>query len=450
RYSDLTRKILVLAAMLLTTTCCILGKDKSQNTRLIVTTDIGGSDPDDIQSLVHLMVMLNDVDLEGIISQHAWVPYGTGADEYIEAVIAAYEQTLPNLTVHDKRYPEAESLRTIVKVGQHQAAMAGVGEGKDSDGSEWIIEVVDRKDKRPVWIAAWSGMNTLAQALWKISHTRTKEDVEKFVSKIRVYDVLGQDDAGAWIAKNFPQLTYIRNKEIYGWPKDDAWYRKYVQEVGSLGKAYASRIWATEGDTPSFLYCVNNGLNSPENIDYGGWGGRFSLEKKADIPSMDWVKRNNLDEMQYSPYLMHGAESEGNMALTRWAQDVHNDFKARMQWSVTNSYSEANHHPVAIVNGDKAQSIIRLKGKAGHSLTLDASKSYDPDHDELSYNWEYYKAPSTYQGEVKIEGADSVKPTIIIPQEAKGKAIHIILRVSDNDSEYPLCKYRRIVITVCE
>ncbi len=58
---------------------------------------------------------------------------------------------------------------------------------KDSEGSEWIINVVDKEDTRPVWIAAWSGMNTLAQALWKVSHTRTPKDVEKFVSKLRMY-----------------------------------------------------------------------------------------------------------------------------------------------------------------------------------------------------------------------------------------------------------------------
>ena len=97
------------------------------NTRLIVTTDIGGSDPDDIQSLVHLMVMLNDVDLEGIISQHAWVPYGTGADSIINGVIDAYEDVLPNLIVHDKRYPDANVIREMVKTGQPQAAMACMG-----------------------------------------------------------------------------------------------------------------------------------------------------------------------------------------------------------------------------------------------------------------------------------------------------------------------------------
>ena len=259
------------------------------HTRLIVTTDIGGSDPDDIQSLVHLMVMLNDVDLEGIISQHAWVPYGTGAIDVIENVVGAYEKALPQLRMHATGYPDANTIRSMVKKGQPQAAMACVGEGKDSEGSEWIIKMVDKKDKRPIWIAAWSGMNTLAQALWKVSHTRSAKDVDKFVSKLRVYDILGQDDAGAWIAKNYPQLTYIRNKDVYGWPKDDEWYRKNVQEIGPLGQVYASRIWATEGDSPSFLYCIDNGLNVPEHIDYGGWGGRFSTFKKENIESMDWA-----------------------------------------------------------------------------------------------------------------------------------------------------------------
>lgn len=49
-------------------------------------SDIGGSDPDDIQSMIHLMVEFDRVDMEGIISQHAWVPYGTGAINLIIAV----------------------------------------------------------------------------------------------------------------------------------------------------------------------------------------------------------------------------------------------------------------------------------------------------------------------------------------------------------------------------
>ena len=417
------------------------------HTRLIVTTDIGGSDPDDIQSLVHLMVMLNDVDLEGIISQHAWVPYGTGAIDVIENVLGAYEKALPNLRMHATGYPDANTIRSMVKKGQPQAAMACVGEGKDSEGSEWIIKMVDKKDKRPIWIAAWSGMNTLAQALWKVSHTRSAKDVDKFVSKLRVYDILGQDDAGAWIAKNYPQLTYIRNKDVYGWPKDDEWYRKNVQEKGPLGKVYASRIWATEGDTPSFLYCIENGLNSPEHIDFGGWGGRFSTFKKENIESMDWVKKSHLDEMQYAPYLMHGASEEGNGAITRWAEDIHNDFKARMLWTVTNDYSRANHHPVAVIDNDKSRRIITMTARSGKEILLDAGKSYDPDGDSIVYNWQFYKEPSSYKGNLQFKGRNTPSLRLFVPDDAKGKTIHVILKVADNHTT-PLFAYRRVVINV--
>lgn len=420
----------------------------SQNhTRMIVTTDIGGSDPDDIQSLVHLMVMLNDVDLEGIISQHAWIPYGTGAIEMIDSVIEAYEKVLPNLRKHGGSYPDANTIRSIVKTGQPQAAMACVGEGKDSEGSEWIIKVVDKKDSRPVWIAAWSGMNTLAQALWKVSHTRSPKEVDRFVNKLRVYDILGQDDAGAWIAKCYPQLVYIRNKDVYGWPKDDDWYRKNVQEYGPLGEVYASRIWATEGDTPSFLYCIDNGLNVPEHIDYGGWGGRFSSIKKENIESMDWVKKSHLDEMQYAPYLMYGSSEEGSGAIARWAEDIHNDFKARMLWSVTKECSQANHHPVAAIDNDKSRRMIALTAKSGQEIQLDASKSYDSDGDVLVYEWQFYKEPSSYKGNLQFTNPNTAITRLFIPTAAKGKTIHVILRVSDNRPT-PLFAYRRIVINV--
>ena len=180
-------------------------------------SDIGGSDPDDAESMIHLMVSLDQVNLEGIISQHAWVPYGVGAVNLINNIIDGYAKVYPNLKVHSDGFPTADYLRSIVKVGQSAAAMKGIGEGKDSDGSEWIIYVVDKDDPRPVWISAWSGLNTLAQSLWKVKQTRSKEELAKFVSKIRVYDVLGQDDAGAWITRNFPSLTYIRNTSIYRW-----------------------------------------------------------------------------------------------------------------------------------------------------------------------------------------------------------------------------------------
>ena len=53
-----------------------------------------------------------------------------------------------------------------------------------------IIKAVDKDDPRPIWLTAWGGMNTIAQAIWKVKNTRSEKDFERFSSKIRIYDVL--------------------------------------------------------------------------------------------------------------------------------------------------------------------------------------------------------------------------------------------------------------------
>ena len=418
---------------------------QAEKTRVIVTTDIGGSDPDDQQSLVHLLTLLDRVDLEGFIYQHAWVSFNKGNEvKVVDGVLKAYEKVWSNLCVHSNGFPDVQILRSLVKHGQQEAAMAGVGDGKDSPGAELIIQIVDKDDPRPVWIAAWSGMNTLAQALWKVKQTRTEAEVRKFVEKIRVYDILGQDDAGAWMVTEFPELIYIRNKEVYGWPPSDTWFKENVQSVGELGKQYPNRIWATEGDSPSFLYVIANGLNYPEHPDWGGWGGRFDTEKKEGIRSMDWVVKSNLDETKYDPYLMLGSSSEGSNAIRRWANDINNDFAARMIWTTTYRYEEANHHPIAVVGKDKTTDAIYKAVKAGKVIQLDASRSNDPDGDQLTYEWIFYQEPSSFKGKLEFDKGQR-KISIAVPMEAKGKNIHLILRITDN-GQPALTSYRRVIL----
>jgi len=64
--------------------------------RVIVTTDIGGSDPDDFQSMVHYLLYSDMFDTEGLISS-AW---GDGRVSDIYTVIDAYEKDYPNLIKH--------------------------------------------------------------------------------------------------------------------------------------------------------------------------------------------------------------------------------------------------------------------------------------------------------------------------------------------------------------
>ncbi|WP_442795684.1 nucleoside hydrolase-like domain-containing protein [Pelobium manganitolerans] len=414
--------------------------------RLIVTSDIGGTDPDDEQSMVHLLVSSNQIDIEGIICGLAWLEGKLGID-VLNSIIDAYGRVLPNLKAHADGYPSGAYFKSIAKTGQAKALMAGVGEGKDSPGSELIIAAADKDDPRPIWLNAWGGANTIAQALWKVKNTRTPDEVNKFVHKIRIYDVLGQDDAGAWITKTFPNLIYIRNKAIYGWGPSDEWVKNSVQSKGVLGAKYPNRIWATEGDSPAFMHLISNGLHDANQIDQGGWGGRFDLTKVSNIRGMDFVAKSGADEPKYDPYFMFTNASEGAEAINRWKQQIWNDFSARMLWSVTDSYNKANHHPLACVNGDCTMQVIQLYAKANSTIRLNASKSSDPDGNSLKYNWFFYQEPSSYKDAIYVANSQSEIAEVVVPQNAKGKTIHIILGLSD-DGEPSLTRYRRIVINV--
>ncbi|MGA1016306.1 MAG: nucleoside hydrolase-like domain-containing protein, partial [Limisphaerales bacterium] len=87
--------------------------------RVMVSTDIGGTDPDDIQSMVHLLLYADVLDLEGIVSS----PYGPGRRKHILQAIDAYEKDFPRLIVSQSAYPEPEFLRSIT----HQGATDLVG-----------------------------------------------------------------------------------------------------------------------------------------------------------------------------------------------------------------------------------------------------------------------------------------------------------------------------------
>ena len=355
--------------------------------RLIVTTDLGGTDPDDTQSMIHLLVCSNAIDIEGLVSSQVWSDMPDKVDR-IREVVGQFEKVLPRLKKHAEGYPEPGYLRSVIRQGQKTSNMAGVGDGKASPGSELIIEAVDKKDDpRPVWIAAWGGMNTVAQALWTVTHTRSPKDIERFVRKIRIYDVLGQDDAGAWIAQNYPGILYLRNKAVYGWAPSDEWLRDNIQSHKPLGDYYPDRKWATEGDSPSFLHVYANGLNVPEEITFGGWGGRFSDIPVENIRGMKFIAQSGKDESLYDPYRMYACAAEGGNSIKRWEREIWNDFAARMAWTATDEYSAVNHHPVAIVDGHDDMSCIYKKVKAGRDMEFDASASYDPDGNPLDFRF---------------------------------------------------------------
>ncbi|RPI20730.1 MAG: DUF1593 domain-containing protein, partial [Acidobacteria bacterium] len=253
--------------------------------RLIVLTDIE-NEPDDTESMVRLLLYSDVIDIQGIIATTSIHMRTSVHPESIQAVIRAYAKVHSNLVKHDANYPATDVLQALVKQGLPEYGMKGVGPGKDSEGSEWIIRVLEENDDRPLWVTAWGGPNTLAQALYKTRATKTAAELERLVAKLRVYTISDQDDSGSWMRKTFPTLFYIVSPGGYGagtWTGintvvpgidnstiSNKWLAENIQQGhGPLGALYPDVAYGMEGDTPSFLGLIPNGLGNPEHPEWG-------------------------------------------------------------------------------------------------------------------------------------------------------------------------------------
>jgi hypothetical protein len=447
--------------------------------RLIVLSDIE-ADPDDSQSLVRLLLYANQIDIEGIVATTSTHQKSRIAPESIQAIIDAYGRVQANLSKHEPGFPEAEALKAVVRSGSQRYGMQGVGDGKDSPGSDAIIKALEKNDTRPLWVAVWGGANTLAQALYRIEHDRTPEQTARLVSKLRVYTISDQDDSGFWIRKAFPELFYIVSPGGYGngtWtgihtvePGFDSsevsnhWLAAHIQQGhGPLGAMYPDVSFGMEGDTPSFLSLIPNGLNAPEHPDWGGWGGRYELYTPAlentnpegftgNVPVLQepraiWT--NAIDSyrpMVYNDYgrsvRAHDKVSRGyRTTIWRWRKEFQNDFAARMDWSIK-PYGGANHPPVA-----KLGHSDRLTVKSGEGFMMSAAGSSDPDGDSLSYLWFQYPEAGSYKKEIQLGYAEN-HHTVWgqAPVVSKPETAHFIVQVTDKGSP-ALTRYQRVIVT---
>lgn len=252
--------------------------------RVLVSTDIGGTDPDDNQSVAHLLMYTDCFDLEGLVSSPS---YGSGSKEEILRMIDLFEKDYPKLAGHIDGLMTPDRLRAMTKQGRKGAAPY-CGFTTPTEGSDWIVECARRESDRPLWISVWGGLDDVAQAL---------HDAPDIADKIRVYWIGGPNkkwstNSYAYIVENFPGLYMIEDNAAYrgfiavNKNKDEfnaGFYDTYLKGAGNLGADFINYYKGIPkmGDTPALLYLMDGDPDDPQGES---WGGSFEPISRSSRP----------------------------------------------------------------------------------------------------------------------------------------------------------------------
>lgn len=444
------------------------GQDTLLKPRLVVCTDIAPAhiEPDDMESMIHLLAYADCFEIEALITSVGWNcdPYPTEWHQYLTRAIEAYRKDVNNLKARSEQknflpmkledskqakgyWPSADYLLKRAVMGSINGGIKTIGKDNDSPGSDLLIRLADEADSRPIYVAAWGGANTLAQAIWKVKQSRSDEEIKKFINKFRIYTITDQDmdynnrmnrtySSHMWLRKDFSaDLQFIWDEGT--WQEQcelgkRAWqlHKNNIQGHGSLGSEYPTYKWGVEGDTPSFLYLMPNGLNDPEDPTQTGWAGYHERGICPDSLTTAW---NSWQEPVRSISIAY---------KQRFYPDELNDFIARIEWAEKGS---GNKNPIVIVNNQPGLASIHINAHVNDVIKLDASNSYDPDNENLSFTW--WQQPEISDQLLSIDGSQQPKASVAIPSSASGKDFHIICEVHD-DGPYQLVAYRRVIITI--
>jgi len=365
-----------------------------QHPRVLVSTDAGGTDPDDLQSLVHLFVYADCFDIEGIVSS----PWGKGRKEHIIEVIDLYERDYPNLKTYSDRYPTSDALRAVVKQGAVETSPEA-GFATSTEGSAWIIKCARRNDPRPLHVLVWGGIDDLAQAL---------HDAPDILPKLRVYWIGGPNkkysqSAYNYIRQNHLNLWIIEANTTYrGWfwggNQEGQWdnnefVAQHVTGHGALGEFFAPLLKGRlkMGDTPSVAWLLKG---DPEDPTQPSWGGKFvHVEDAASRPNW-WT-----DDPDPAVLGMRKQRRkyEGALTVSQWREDFLGDFAARMDRCKTPSAQLLTHED---------------------TTPLDLLLQYTPADEELAEKYKHYLTQELGVLIYGIKGtgtARTITKTIVVP-----------------------------------
>ncbi|MDF1741342.1 MAG: DUF1593 domain-containing protein [Verrucomicrobiales bacterium] len=288
--------------------------------RVIVSTDVGGDDPDDHQSMVHYLVYADRFDTEGFISS----PPKKGRAKDLHDCIDAYEKDFPNLQSHSDEYPTPESLRNLVHQGAVESQTDSLPDAP-GEGARCIITQAKRDDPRPLYVLVWGAITDVAQAVHADPSIK---------SKLRIYSI------GSWNTKhgqkerdylfeNHPDLWWIESDTTFrglcqgGDQEGDlhnlTFSENHIAGHGELGALFMRKKPTIKmGDTPTVLHLLNGDPSKPEEAK---WGGAYVRPHPKNRPHY-WTD-NPAEELSWG-------DKKGANTINRWREEILRDWQKRM------------------------------------------------------------------------------------------------------------------------
>ena len=266
-------------------------KAEEQNTalpnlkpRVVVISDlqVGQGDPDDRQSMAHLIMHANEVDICGI-----WPDSLDSGVTGTQIVLDRYEEDYSNPAhrFQDLDYPSPSHLRTQLFTSHDQAIAAIKAETSVSDS-------------RPLYMLVWGGTHRVPQCLEKLTSAEQSKIRLISIGTYLLDNALANGDGqkynwNAWgearmeIWNRFPDLWWLEmdwswhgmafNKDLRIVNEAIALNDLLAQKAGALG-AHIKQVlpdYFRALDTNSLLYLLDtsNNLDDPTQ---GSWAGAYS------------------------------------------------------------------------------------------------------------------------------------------------------------------------------
>ena len=220
----------------------------------------------------------------------------------------------------------------------------------------------------------------------------------------------------------------------------------------------------SDGDSGCFYMLIDNGLRAWQDPTWGGWGGRWDIRQGAPQSGHPGYMGTNISTMgrqqgnRPGPApsaglrsadlaammgMMRGGGMQEDHTFPNMTPERNLSEAARMKWSVTPRYEDANHYP-------ELKGPFELTAAPGETVRIRA-KASDPDGDALQLKWWYFPVGSyvlTNDAALSVDSPETAATTFTVPADARsGDTIHFVLQAQD-DGDPVLTRYLRTVITV--